>query len=100
MYEFVHAAPETRTTPTRMALTAASAGYNALVLRNHTDTDEHPSFDVPEDTPIHVHVGVEVRADGVEELHETVKACRRGCRTRRCPRRRRDDKPRRNRGRC
>lgn len=73
MYEFVHSAPETRTTPARMAHTAERAGYDALVLRNHTGADEYPSFGVPEDTPLPVHEGVEVRADGVEELHERVR---------------------------
>ncbi len=73
MFEFVHAAPETRTTPARMAHTAERAGYDALVLRNHTDADEYPSFDVPDDPAIPIHEGVEVRAEGVEELHERVR---------------------------
>jgi len=77
MYEFVHAAPETRTTPARTALTAARAGYDALVLRNHTDADDYPSFDVPDDPPVPVHEGVEVRAENVEELHEGVRRAER-----------------------
>lgn len=73
MYEFAHAAPETHTTPARMALTAERAGYDALVLRNHTGADEYPEFDVPDDAPVPVHEGVEVRAEGVESLHEGVR---------------------------
>jgi ribonuclease P/MRP protein subunit RPP1 len=72
MYEFVHAAPETRTTPARMAHTASRAGYDAVVLRNHTDTEEYTSFDLPEDPEIPVHMGVEVRADTIQELHEGI----------------------------
>ncbi len=77
MYEFVHAAPETRTTPTRMALTAERAGYDAIILRSHTDADEYPSFDMPDDPPVPVHEGVEVRADNVEKLHERVRRAER-----------------------
>jgi len=77
VFEFVHAAPETRTTPARMALTAARAGYDALVLRNHTDADDHLSFDVPDDPAIPIHEGVEVRAENVEELHEDVRRAER-----------------------
>jgi len=77
MYEFAHAAPETRTTPARMALTAARAGYDALVLRNHTDADDYPSFEVPDDLPVPVHEGVEVRAEDVESLHESVRRAER-----------------------
>jgi len=73
MYEFVHSAPETRTTPARMALTAEKMGYEALVLRNHTDADEYPSFDVPDELPVAVHKGIEVRAEGVEELHKGIR---------------------------
>ena len=73
MYEFVHSAPETRTTPARMALTAAQAGYDAVVLRNHTGADEYPSFEVPDDPPVPVDEGVEVRAENVEEMHERVR---------------------------
>jgi len=84
MYEFVHAAPETRTTPTtpttptRMALTAERVGYDAVVLRNHTGADEYPSFDAPDDPPVPVHDGVEVRAEDVEEMHEGVRRAERG----------------------
>lgn len=70
MYEFVHAAPETRATPSRVAHTAARAGYDAVVLRNHSDAGE---TEVPDKTPVPVHEGVEVRADNVEELHEDVR---------------------------
>ena len=73
MYEFVHSAPETRTTPARMGLTAERAGYDAVVLRNHTDAEEYPSFEPPDKPPVPIHEGVEVRAEGVEELHETVR---------------------------
>lgn len=77
MYEFVHSAPETHTTPSRMALTVARAGYDAVVLRNHTDVDEYPPFDVPDDLPIPVYEGVEVRAKNVEEMHEGVRRAER-----------------------
>lgn len=60
-----------------MALTAERAGYDALVLRNHTDADTYPSFDVPEDPAVPIHEGVEVRAEGVEELHERVRRAER-----------------------
>jgi len=74
MHEFVHAAPETRTTPARMAHTAARAGYDAVVLRSHFDgRGDYPSYDVPDDPPVRVHEGTEVRADGVEALHEGVR---------------------------
>ena len=73
MYEFVHAAPETRTTPARMALTAGRAGYDGVVLRNHADADGYPSFDVPDNTPFRVHEGIEVRAEDIEGLHERVR---------------------------
>ena len=75
MYEFVHAAPETRTTPARTALTASRAGYDAVVLRNHFDADgedAYPFYDVPDKPAVPVHEGIEVRAEGVEELHEGV----------------------------
>ncbi|MFP4189312.1 MAG: RNase P subunit p30 family protein [Halobacteriales archaeon] len=74
MFEFVHAAPETQTTPARMAYTAERAGYDAVVLRNHFDArGDYPSYDVPDDPSVTVHEGVEVRADGVETLHEGVR---------------------------
>jgi ribonuclease P/MRP protein subunit RPP1 len=56
-----------------MALTAGRAGYDDVVLRNHTDADEYPSFDVPKDTSVRVHEGIEVRAENVEGLHERVR---------------------------
>lgn len=79
MHDFVHAAPETATTPARMAQTAAHAGYDAVVLRNHFNPDDaYPSYDVPDGTGIPMHEGVEVRADGVEPLHEGVRRAERG----------------------
>lgn len=60
-----------------MAHTAERAGYDALVLRNHTDADGYPSFEVPEDPAIPIHEGVEVRAESLEELHEGVRRAKR-----------------------
>ncbi len=70
MYEFVHAAPETCATPSRVAYTAARAGYDAVILRNHSDADE---AEVPDETHVPVYEGVEVRANNVEGLHEEVR---------------------------
>lgn len=81
MYEFVHAAPETATTPARTAHTASRAGYEAVVLRNHFDVEEgadtYPSYDVPDEPAIPVQEGVEVRPDGVESLHQGIRRAER-----------------------
>lgn len=64
-----------------MSLAASRAGYDAVVLRNHSNAEEgvdaYPSYDVPDGPAIPVHQGVEVRADGVEALHEGVRLAER-----------------------
>lgn len=67
MMEFVHSAPETRSTLNRMALTAQQMGYDALVSRNHS-TGDLPGPASPE-IDVEVISGVEIRADSVEQLH-------------------------------
>jgi len=80
VYEFVHTAPETRTTVRRFALTAERQGYDSLVVRNHYDPDaeiDESLPEVPDDTEIPVYEGVEIRADDAEELHHGMRKAER-----------------------
>ncbi|MDY6779324.1 MAG: hypothetical protein SV760_02005 [Halobacteria archaeon] len=84
MFEFVRSYPETPTTPARYSVAASTAGYDALVLRNHTDAtdDDRPRFDgsslspaaadeIGSEAPTDIYSGVEIRvgAGEVDRLH-------------------------------
>lgn len=74
MYEFVHTAPESRSTLNRMALTAERMRYSGIIIRNHSNyelLDEWVS-----EFGVDVVGGVEVRADSVEQLHGLVRKYR------------------------
>ncbi|MFC6798529.1 MULTISPECIES: RNase P subunit p30 family protein [unclassified Haladaptatus] len=64
MYEAVHAHPDGDSTVARFATTAATYGYDGIVVRNHGDADV--TFDAPalsEATGIDVVEAIEIRAD-------------------------------------
>lgn len=64
MYEGVHARPDGDATVARLALTAARAGYDGVVLRSHGDAEPSVELDAVADAcDVDVVDGVEVRAD-------------------------------------
>ncbi|WP_435347219.1 RNase P subunit p30 family protein [Haloarchaeobius sp. HRN-SO-5] len=65
MYEAVHAHPDGDATVSRYAHTAASYGYDGVVVRNHGDARADFDADaVAEATGVDVVRGLEIRADG------------------------------------
>jgi len=69
MYEGVHAYPDGETTVARHALTAATYGYDGIVVRNHGDRQtEYDSDAVASETGIDVVEGIELRSDDRAQL--------------------------------
>lgn len=71
MYEFSRCHPESRSTASRVAVTAAKGGYDGVVLRNPYSGGSPPEYTVAGEDELEVDVvrGVEVQAEDVQELH-------------------------------
>jgi ribonuclease P/MRP protein subunit RPP1 len=64
MYEAVHARPDGESTVARQALTAAEAGYEGVVVRNHGDSQHDADLErVAEAYDVDVVDGVEIRTE-------------------------------------
>lgn len=64
MYEGVHAHPDGRSTAARLAKTAATYGYDGVVIRNHGDAQaEYDPERIAERYGIDVVPGIEIRSD-------------------------------------
>jgi len=73
MYEGVHADPDGETTVARHALTAATYGYDGVVVRNHGDRQTAYDGDaVASETGIDVVDGIELRSDDRTQLSRLV----------------------------
>lgn len=71
MYELVRCHPESRSTASRVAVTAERAGFDGVVLRNPYSGGTPPEYEVAGEDELDVDVvrGVEVRTDSVQEMH-------------------------------
>lgn len=71
MYEFVRCHPASRSTASRVAVTADRAGFDGVVLRNPYTGGSPPDYDVACEDELSVDVvrGVEVQTNSVQEMH-------------------------------
>lgn len=71
MYELVRCHPASRSTASRVAVTAERAGFEGVALRNPYSGGKPPEYEVAGEDEIGVDVvrGVEVRTDSVQEMH-------------------------------